>query len=582
MFFSRKKEETYPIGQEIPLKRSDNYRFLDSITVHALKTGRTRMMILAYTFLLLFGIVEARLFEQTIIRYTERKHHEIKLTIHEPVKRADITDRNGILLATSLPIVDLYVDARYMPDADEVANALMNIFPDLKKDELLKKLQSKKSFEYVRRNLTPQEEYQVNALGYPQLGFINSERRVYPQSHLYSHLLGFTNIDNQGIAGLEKQYDQKLADTDKSPLVLSVDARIQEIVRDELMSAIEKFSADGAVGIVMDVKNAEILAMVSLPDFDLNKMPIDANKIPMNKATLGMYELGSVMKPFTVAFGLQSGLIKENSKIEAYDPYQLSKGRKITDFHAENRILSVTEVLVYSSNIGTAKIAQMLGPTLHKSYLNNLHFLNPLPLALPEKGKPIVQKKWDMVETATIGYGYGLAVSPLHMVAGFAALINGGFYMTPTFIKDANKDAVLEQVITPEVSKKMRYFLRAVAEIGSGKRANVEGLNVIGKTGTAQMQDPTNGKYIEGKVRNSFISAFPMDKPKYIVYVMIENPAKKKEYSYYNTAGWNACPTGGRIIQQIAPVLGVKPAERAELPPYVNEAYEYLKNKKKR
>ena len=581
MFFNRKREEFYPIGQEIPLKGRDNYRFLDSITVHALKTGRTRMLFLAYVFLILFLIIEARLFEQTILKRDIRTHNSIELAVEPPVNRTDITDRNGVLLATSLPIVNLYVDARYMPDAQEIANDLSKILPDLNKQDTLKRLLSKRSFEYLKRNLTPKEQYQINALGYPQLNFTDSERRVYPQSHLYSHLLGFTDIDNRGIAGLEKQYEELLI-SQKQPLILSVDTRIQNIVRTELSEAISKFNADGAVGIVMDAQNAEILAMCSLPDFDLNKMPIDANKIPMNKATLGMFELGSVMKPFTVAFGLESGVIKKDSKIEAFDPYQLAKGRKITDFHAENRILSITEVLVYSSNIGTAKIAQMLGPALHKNYLNNLHFLKTLPIELPERGHPIVQKQWNMVETATIGYGYGLAVSPLHLVAGFAALINGGFYLPPTFIKSGNTDVPLEQVITPETSQKMRYFLRAVVEIGSGKNANVAGLNVIGKTGTAQMQDPQTGRYIEGKVRTSFIGAFPMDKPKYIVYVMIENPSKRKEDHYLNTAGWNACPTGGHIIRKIAPVLGIKPTERAVLPSYVNEAYEYLKNKKKR
>jgi len=585
MFFKRKREEFYPIGTEIPLKKRDNYRFLDSITVHALKTGRTRMMILAYVFLCLFILVEGRLFEQTILKYKPRNARDIRLVLTTPVKRADIVDRNGVVIATSLPIVDLHfhkMDGKTeVPlDIDKMADSLAKIFPELDKKSLMNRLQSKRNFEYIKRNLTPKEEYQVNALGYPQLDFDNSERRVYPQSHLYSHLLGFTDVDNRGIAGLEKQYEDVLSQ-EQTPLVLSVDSRIQNIVRSELMYAVEKFSADGAVGIVMDAQNAEILALCSLPDFDSNKMPINPNQIPINKATLGMYELGSVMKPFTVAFGLEEKIIKDDSHIEAFNPYQLARGRKISDFHAENRILSVAEVLVYSSNIGTAKIAQMLGPAIQKAYLKNFHFLEPLAIDLPERGRPIVQKKWDTVETATIGYGYGLAVSPLHMVAGFAALVNGGVYLSPTFIKDGNKDALMEQVISPKTSEKMRYFLRAVIEIGSGKNANVAGLNVIGKTGTAQMQDPKTGKYIEGKVRTSFIGAFPMDKPKYIVYVMIENPAKRKEDRNFNAAGWNACPTGGRIIQAVANVLNVKPVEAWKKPAYIQGAYDYLKKKKR-
>ncbi len=581
MFFKREKEILYPVGQEIPLKQSDSYRFLDSITVHALKTGRTRMLILAYCFLFFFCILEARLFQQAIIKQNIRPPHTISLDVSSPIKRADILDRNGTLLASSLPIVDLYVDARYMPHPEKMADDLIGIFPELNSNDLMEKLLSKNSFKYLKRNLTPQEQYKVNALGYPQLNFINSERRVYPQSALFSHLLGFTDIDNQGIAGLEKQYEQGLTSLE-APLVLSVDARLQDIVHLELKNAIEKFSADGGAAIVMNANTAEILAISSMPDFDLNQMPIDSNKIPMNKVSLGMYELGSVMKPFTVAFGLENKVITTSSQIEAFNPYKLARGRTISDFQAENRILSVPEVLIYSSNIGTAKIAQLMGAEVQKNYLDRFHFLTALPIALPEKGRPIVQKKWDDVETATIGYGYGLAVSPLHLVAGFAALVNGGMYQTPTFIKGGNQDTFLEQVLTPKTSEKMRSMLRGVVEIGSGKSANIKGFNVIGKTGTAQMQDPATGKYIEGKVRTSFIGAFPMDKPEYIVYVMLENPSKRKEDWNFNTAGWNACPTGGRIIEAIAPVLGVEPRPESPRPTYMQGAYEYMANKKKR
>lgn len=580
MFFHKKEEQLYPIGQEIPLKENDSYRFLDSITVHALKTGKFRMMMLAYGFVFLFTILGIRLFEQCIIRQNTHPFKHASMPLDYPISRADITDRNGVIVATSLPIVDLYVDARQISDPDKIADDLIQIFPSMDRADLLEKLHSKAAFKYLRRNLTPQEQFQVNNLGYPQLNFINSERRVYPQSNLLSHLIGFTDIDNQGIAGLEKQYETLL--TSDTKITLSVDVRLQTIMHAILTEAVAKFQADGAVGIIMDAQNAEVLALISLPDFDLNKMPIDANKIPLNKASLGMYELGSVMKPFTVAFGLESGLIITTSQVDAHNPYKLARGRTITDFQAENRVLSVPEVLIYSSNIGTAKIAQMLGSERQKEFLGRFHFLSQLPLALPEKGKPIVQKKWDDVETATIGYGYGLAVSPLHLTAAFAALINGGLYHTPTFIKGGNDNQLSEQVLSAKTSNRMRHLLRGVIEIGSGKSANIKGFQVIGKTGTAQIQNPQTGKYIEGKVRTSFVSAFPMDNPKYIVYVMIENPVKRKEDWYFNTAGWNACPTGGKIIETLAPVLRVEPQEDKPLPSYMEQAYEYKKNKKKR
>ncbi len=580
-FFSKRKEELYPIGKEIPIKGNDSYRFLDSITIHALKTGKTRMMLLAYIFVAAFSIIGIRLFEQTILKQNIRQPNPSTLNLTSPVKRADIVDRNGRILATSLPIVDLYVDARHMPHPKEMASALLSVFPDMDKDDLMEKLLSKRAFKYLRRNLTPEEQFAVNNLGYPQLNFIASERRVYPQSHLFSHLLGFTNIDNQGIAGLEKQYEERLTNS-VEPLVLSVDARIQDTARNLLGQAVEKFSADGGVALVADAQTTEILAMVSLPDFDLNQMPIDPNKIPLNKTSVGMYELGSVMKPFTVAFGLESALIKPTSEIEAFNPYRLARGRTITDFQAEDRILTTPEILIYSSNIGTAKVAQMLGSERQKEFLNRFHFLSQLDIDLPEVGRPIVQKKWDDVETATIGYGYGLAVSPLHLISAFSALVGGGLYRYPTFIKSDNEQTFYEEAISPKTSRLLRNMLRGVVKVGSGKRADIKGFNVIGKTGTAQMQDPETGRYIEGKVRTSFIGAFPMDNPKYIVYVMIENPAKRKEDWYFNTAGWNACPTGGQIIEAIAPILGVEPEAEVTAPEYMQSAYTYIQEKKKK
>lgn len=577
LFWRKKKEELYPIGKEIPLKESDDYRFLDSITVHALKTGRTRMMILASIFTIAFCIIGIQLFAQTVLKQNIHQPHKSTLNMTVPIKRANIVDRNGHILATSLPIVNLYVDARYMPHPDKMADALISVFPDMNRENLMEKLLSKHSFEYLRRNLTPEEQYAVNHLGYPQLGFESSERRVYPQSSLFSHLLGFTNLDNKGIAGLEMQYDDRLTNSHE-PLKLSVDLRIQDTVRSFLSAAVEKFNADGGVSLVLDAQNAEVLAMVSLPDFDLNQTPIEPT---LNKASVGMYELGSVMKPFTVAIGLESGVITPTSTVEAFSPYKLARGRTITDFHAENRVLNVPEVLIYSSNIGTAKIAQLFGPAVQKEFLGRFHFLSALDIDLPEAGRPIVQKKWDEVETATISYGYGLSVSPLHLVSAFRALIDGGFYLLPTFIKDANKDAILEQVLDKKTSTRMRHMLRGVVEVGSGGKANIKGYNVIGKTGTAQMQDE-RGRYIEGKVRTSFIGAFPIDNPKYIVYVMIENPAKRKEDWYFNTAGWNACPTGGQIIEAIAPILGVEPKEDMEKPAYMESAYTYIREKKKK
>lgn len=577
MAWRRKKDTFYYVGQEIPISGNDRYRFLDKATVSALKTGRFRMLMVAYVFLIGFMVLGGRLFEQTILKKNILVSRPHLMEFELPVKRADIIDRNGTILATSLPTVDLYVDAREIPNPEKMAEDLVKILPGVQKKDLLKIFATKSSFRFVKRNLTPTEQFAVNRLGYPQLNFTDGEQRIYPQSHLFSHLLGFTDIDNHGIAGAEKAFNERLTQSSQ-PLRLSVDTGIQNIVRYELGQAIQKFSASGGAALVMNVQNGEVIAMTSMPDFDPNRPNTRTDENLFNKATLGVYEVGSVMKLFTAAMGLEDGIVTPDDKIDATEPFKIGRYR-ISDYQGKNRFLTLPEVLIYSSNIGSAKIALAAGSEKQKEFMERFGFLSQLQFDLPEKGRPMYPQTWRDVNTATVAYGYGVAISPLHVISAVSSIVNGGFYHYPTVLKGGNDTEPATQILSAKTSRIMRYMMRAVVDIGSGKNANVKGYLVGGKTGSAEMQD-ANGRYIKGTLRTSFVGAFPMDNPQYVVFVMMENPAKRKEDWYFNTAGWNATPTAGKIIEAIAPQLGIIPKEELEKPSYIEVAYSQYEKKK--
>ncbi len=576
--FKKKKELLYYVGQEIPTTSNDRYRFLDKTTISALKTGRFRMLFIAYCFIFSFAILSLRLFEQTILKKNTIIPHRTELLAGDlPMKRSDIIDRNGTILATSLPTVDLYVDAREINNVQKMAEDILNVLPSLDKEDLLKRLYSKTSFKYLKRNLTPKEQSEINRLGYPQLNFTDGEKRIYPQGSLFAHLIGLTDIDNKGIAGIEKFFQDSLT-SNKTPLQLSIDIGIQNIVRYELNKAIEKFRASGGASIVMDTQNGEILALCSLPDFDPNLPETQTENNIFNRATLGIYEVGSIMKLFTVAIGLETKAITPDDRVDATKP--LKYGRfAITDYQGKNRFLTIPEVLIYSSNIGSAKIAGAVGIEKQKDFLSRFGFLTPVKIELPEKGHPMYPDTWKEINGTTISYGYGLAISPLHISIAVSALVNDGLYVHPTLLKEGNVNEAQTQIISTKTSRIMRHIMRAVVDIGSGKNANIQGFLVGGKTGSAEMQD-LHGKYVQGSLRTSFVGVFPMDEPHYVVLVMLENPQKRKEDWYFNTAGWNSVPTAGRIIETIAPHLGIAPRLEIEKPSYIEVAYEQYKHKK--
>jgi cell division protein FtsI (penicillin-binding protein 3) len=487
--------------------------------------------------------------------------------------RPDIVDRNGEILATDIKMASLYAEPRNILDPDEATELLLGALPDLDPVELRKRLSTDAGFAWIKREITPAQQKQIHALGIPGIGFLTENRRFYPGGPTAAHILGLVNVDNQGISGLEKYVDDAwLADLHATgfardralePVVLSVDLRVQHVLRDELRAAVDRYQAIAASGIVLDVHTGEVLAMVSLPDFDPNN-PVDALKPDrLNRMSAGAFELGSVFKSFTFAMALDSGAVTMSDRIDATSAIRFGRFT-INDFHGKHRVLSVPEVFIYSSNIGSARMALKVGSERQQEYLRRFGLLTRLETELPEVAKPIVPAKWSELTAMTVAFGHGLAVTPLATAVADAALVNGGLLIPPTFEPRSRAQAatIAKQVIRPETSAQMRYLLRLNVEEGSGRQAAVPGYMVGGKTGTAEKVE--NGRYSANKRLNSFLAAFPMDDPQYAVLVVLDEPKAAKEGGG-TTAGSNAAPTVGAIIRRAAALLGVEPRNDDEL-----------------
>jgi cell division protein FtsI (penicillin-binding protein 3) len=472
------------------------------------------------------------------------------------IERADIVDRNGVVLATSLPTVSLYAKANEIQNPDEAAGKLVSVLPDMDKGDVRSRLTAGKPFVYLRRNLTPRQQYDVNALGVPGLYFEKGERRVYPHGNLVAHIVGMTDLDNKGIAGVEKKFEAPLH-TNRDPLRLAIDIRLQTIVRNEVAAQVAAFDAVGGVGMVMDVRTAEVLAMVSLPDFDPNDPPAGDDRGMFNRATKGLYEMGSTFKLFNTAAALDAGTANVNSSYDARGVFHFHDA-KIHDDHAENRWMTVPEILVHSSNIGSAKMALEMGSANQRAFLTRLGLLSAAAIELPETATPQFPNPWREINTVTIAFGHGVSVTPLHLATGVSSLVNGGEYRPPTLLAhDEGYPIPGTRVTKKKTSDIMRQLMRMVVTEGTGRKAEVPGYQVGGKTGTAEKA--VNGSYKKKAVLSSFVAAFPMDDPRYCVLVMIDEPQGNKESHGFITAGWTAAPAVARIVEQIAPLTGLAP-----------------------
>jgi cell division protein FtsI (penicillin-binding protein 3) len=483
--------------------------------------------------------------------------------------RPDIVDRNGTILAADVKTVSVFAEPRRIVDKDEAVELLTAVLPGVDARDLREKLNTKRGFVWVKREITPKQQQEVYRLGLPGVGFMPENKRVYPNGSALSHVLGFTNLDNQGIAGIEKYIDgQGLAalnmaglttdSADLKPVQLSIDLNVQHALRDELAKGMEHFKAHAAAGLILDVNTGEVISLVSLPDYDPNN-PVDAldpNRI--NRLAVGVYEMGSTFKALTTAMALDSGKVNINSSFDTRGVLRFGRF-SIHDYHATNRVLTVPEIFIHSSNIGSARMALAVGVDGHKAFLKKLGQLDRLRTELPENAEPIVPSKWGELNTITIAFGHGVAVAPLQASAAVAALVNGGNWITPTFLKRSPEDAaaLAHRVIKPETSEALRYVMRLNAEKGSAGKAAVPGYFVGGKTGTAEKV--IGGQYSKNRLFTTFMAIAPADKPRYLFVTLYDEPQPLPETFGFATAAWNAGSTTGKIVERVAPLLGLPP-----------------------
>jgi len=542
------------------IKSSEIRTHLEGIKAQAIRVGRLRLITVALIFAVFYAVLAGRLIELTVIR---EPGPSLALAAVSPAKttegRADIVDRNGVLLATNLLTASLYADARVVPNPIDTARRLVAVLPRLNTSVVQERLATGRAFIWLKRNLTPSQQASVNDLGIPGLHFRNEQLRLYPHGALVSHILGFTDVDGNGIAGVENYFDQELRErgSEKQDLQLSLDSRVQHVLRDELASAMEEFQAVGAAGLVMDANTGEIFGLTSLPDFDPNHPTAAPNVFRFNQATKGVYELGSVFKVLTVAMALDSGATKIAGAYDARQPIRIA-GFRIRDSHAKKRWLSVPEILIYSSNIGAAKMALDMGRDIQRHYLSRFGLLSRPRLEVPEVGSPISPTNWGDISTMTAAYGHGLSVSPVQFASAFAAMVNGGVLMPATLLKKVSGEPLIGvQVIRKKTSDQIRRLLRAVVEKGTGSKARAPGYLVGGKTGTAEKASKAG--YRRENLISSFVAAFPMTSPKYVVYLFLDEPKGNTQTHGNAGAGWTVAPSASRVVSRIASILGVQP-----------------------
>ncbi|WP_024518116.1 penicillin-binding protein 2 [Bradyrhizobium sp. Tv2a-2] len=566
-------EAAQPKAKPEPWRRRLIRSLLYGRNVDRIAKARARVGLAILAFAAIYAVIGGRL---VMFAIGADAHGGRQAAAHDAIAtaRPDIIDRNGEILATDVKAPSLFAEPRRLIDTDEATELLTATLPDLDTDEVRDRLSSRKGFVWLKRDITPKQQLEIHRLGIPGVGFLRENKRVYPTGNEVAHLIGLVNIDNQGIAGMEKWLDNNgLADlhragfaTDRlqQPIELSVDLRVEHALRDELQKAKDKFHAKAASGLVTNVRTGEVVAMVSLPDFDPNNPKEAHDPDRINRLTTGVYEMGSTFKAFTLAMALDTGKYDLNSMWDARAP--LHYGRfAIHDDEPKGRFISMKEVFTFSSNIGAARIALSQGVEAHKAFLRKMGQLERLRTELPESASPIVPRHWGDLNTITIAFGHGIAVAPLQAVMGVSALVNGGYLIPPTFLKRSEAEAMqlAKRVIKPETSEKMRFLMRLNAEVGTARKADVNGYYIGGKTGTAEKV--INGRYAKKRVLTAFTGILPADNPRYQVLIMLDEPQALKETYGFITSGWNAVPTAGNVIARIAPLLGIEP--RFDLPP---------------
>ncbi len=552
----------------------------DAAATFSVRRTQGRLRVAGWLFIALFGLVAGKLALATVVdpmrpklvAQTRRPEPPPATppsavpTAPTPAElglrkaRATITDRNGEILAISLPTASVFANPDKMIDANDAAEKLHRVLPQLDTADLRQRLAAGgRKFVYLARHITPRQQIAINDLGIPGIEFEQTERRGFPQGRVAAHVIGGIDVDGHGVAGIEKFFDDRLR-ADPTPLKLSVDIRVQQVVRDELLRAMTDFNAIGAAGIVLDVRTGEVIGMVSLPDYDANHFGTATNDERLNRATFGRYEPGSTFKLQDAALALDSGTVQIWNGFDATSPIHIGRFT-ISDFEGKKRWLYLPEILAYSSNIGAARMADAVGGEKQRAWMERMGMLSPLGIELPEVRSPSAPTaaNWKEIATMTIGFGHGISVTPLHVVAGTAAIANGGIYYRPTLLV-ANPDAPPRdglRVMQQSTSDIMRRLMRLVVSDGFGKTAEVPGYYIGGKTGTAEK--PGKHGYSKNARVSAFMSVFPMNAPRYAVYMMLDEPKANASTHGYATAGWVSAPAAGRVIARIGPMLGLLP-----------------------
>lgn len=531
-----------------------------------------RLLVLGAFFVIAFCVIGLRMGLLATSEPMEPRVDVPGAQIH--AARADIVDRHGRLLATNFETHALYAQPPQMIDPEHAAQELARIFPDLEADDLLEDFTGSRKFLWIKRKISPEQMQAVHEIGDPGLLFASRDMRLYPNGPLAAHVLGGAGYGKEGVtaaevigvAGVEKYFDDHLRDpaNGATPLQLSLDLTVQAAAERVLYGGMRLMNAKGATSILMDVYTGEVVSVVSLPSFDPNKRPRpavagDPSDSPLfNRSVQGVYELGSTFKIFTVAQAMDLGLVNADTVIDTKGPLRWGKFR-ISDFRNYGNEMSVTKVIVKSSNIGTARLAQQIGVERQRAFLKKLGMLDATGFEIVEAagGKPLLPKNWSELSAMTISYGHGLSTSPMHLAAGYAAIANGGFKVEPTILKQ-DAPQLGERVFSDASARAARNMLRKVVTEGTASFGEVKGYAVGGKTGTADKPKPRGGYYDE-KVIATFASIFPIHDPRYVLIVTLDEPVDTTGDEPRRTAGWTAVPVAAEMIRRIAPLLGVRP-----------------------
>ncbi len=537
--------------------------------------AESRLLLVGLCFLLAFGAVGTRM---GALATTEAEEPRVAVSGTSILNtRADIVDRQGRVLATNFATNALYAHPHEIIDPQAAATGLAEIFPDMDAEDLARRFTSDSRFIWLRRYISPEQEQMVHDLGEPGLLFGPREMRLYPNGAIAAHIMGGAGFGQEavnaaevvGVAGVEAQFDETLRDPAReAPLALSIDLTVQAAVEEVLAGGMTLMNASAASAVLMDIRTGEIISMASLPDFDPNARPRpltdgdQADSPLFNRAVQGVYELGSVFKTFTIAQAMELGLVNLDDQIDTRGPLRMA-GFAITDYRPRGAEQSVADVFTFSSNIGTARIARMIGGAHQQEFLGRLGLMDPTALEVVEapSGRPLYPQRWGELSTMTISYGHGISTSPVHLAAAYAAMVNGGTMVTPTLLRRDPTVALPEgeRVISRPISARMRHLLRTVVTDGTASFAQVDGYAVGGKTGSAEMPRTRGGGYYEDRNINTFAAVFPADAPQYVLVTTLYEPAELSGPEPRRTAGWTTVPVSAELIRRAAPLLGLRP-----------------------